>query len=87
MPQTTEEMSAQFPQFVSRIDVIEKASGFTFSVPDALKAGGGQTWWLERKGPGNWSPRSQSCPDDAKPDGGRRSSPSLSASRRVRAND
>ena len=61
VPHTTTPMTGvQYRQFVARVDVIEQASGYTFSVPDALKGGGGQTWWLERK-PGNWKLRSDSC--------------------------
>jgi hypothetical protein len=80
VPHTTEEMDAHFRQFVSRVDVIEQASGFTFSVPETLKTGSGQAWWLERKAPANWSPRAQSCPSSAKPEGWQ---PALSVADRI----
>lgn len=83
VPHTTEEMNAaNFRQFVARIDVIEKAGGFAFSVPEALKGGSGQMWWLERKAPTNWLPRSKSCPDNAKPEGWQ---PELSVDDRIGA--
>jgi DNA/RNA endonuclease G (NUC1) len=69
VPHTDRKITAHFSQFVARVDVVEKASGFAFSMPSALKAGLGQRWWLERKVPGKWTLRAQSCPADAVPDG------------------
>ena len=67
VPHTTSAMTGvSYGQFVARIDVIEKASGYTFAVPDALKGAGGQAWWLERK-PGNFKLRSDSCTVDDVP--------------------
>ena len=71
----------QYRQFVARVDVIEQASGYTFPVPDALKGGGGQAWWLERK-PGTWKLRSDSCTAD---DGPEAWQPTLSVGERTAA--
>ncbi len=64
VPHTTKEMDAQFRQFIARIDVIEQASGFTFSVPTALKNGSDNLFWLERPAP--VPPATRACPREAR---------------------
>lgn len=69
VPHPREPMTAHFRQFVARVDVVERASGFTFSVPDELKGAGGQQWWLDRKLPNNWKLRANTCPGDSERQG------------------
>lgn len=61
VPHTRDEMDLHYKNFIARIDVVERASGFIFAVPEALKGAGGQQWWLERLVPGNWQLRAKTC--------------------------
>lgn len=61
--------------------VIEQASGYTFSVPDAFKGGGGADVVAGAQA-GNWKLRSDSCGADDAPEGWR---PTLSVSERTAA--
>ncbi len=59
----TKEKDAQFDQFIARIDVIEKASGFTV-VSTASKNGSDNWFWLERPAP--VPPATRACPREAR---------------------
>lgn len=58
VPHTTQK-GFGFWSFISRIDLIEEASGLTFQIPESLKDGSGQSWWLDKRMPGDWSVRGE----------------------------
>lgn len=80
VPHTRTAITANYRNFIARIDVVEEATGFAFSVPTALKGAGGQEWWLERLVPKTWTLRSKTCPADSAPEGWQ---PDLSKSDRL----
>lgn len=69
VPHTRTPMNANYRNFIARVDVVEAASGFAFSVPAALKGAGGQEWWLERLVPKSWVLRAKTCPADGPREG------------------
>jgi hypothetical protein len=75
-------LNATYRNFIARIDVVEKASGFSFAVPEALKGAGGQEWWLQRLVPKKWVLRTKTCPVDSPREGWRAG---LSAEKRIHA--